>query len=198
MNLVAPIDSAFQEVLDSFNITAATLLNQTVFLDRVLKAHVVFQGAVCQGELSGTVPTALAGSSFSFDPLFDTVTDSNGNVATILTRVPASNGMLVIVDKILLPLEDEELSPLAERPSVQLLHRAIDVDADGYVTLAELRAAAAEAGIELGDDEMLTFLDVNLDGALDVIEFIQSIDAGLLDVAYINETIASQVMDVNQ
>jgi transforming growth factor-beta-induced protein len=104
LDVFAPTNDAFAAVLDAYEITAEELLAQTAFVTRVLQYHVVADGAVCSGDLSGSVPTALPGESLTVDG--DTVTDATGNTANILVSVPASNGMVYVIDSVLLPTPD--------------------------------------------------------------------------------------------
>jgi transforming growth factor-beta-induced protein len=101
LDVYAPTDDAFAALLEALGVSAADLLANTELLKQVLAFHVVADGASCDKPLSGTVQTLLPGNTLSVDG--NSVTDGRGDVATILGTVPASNGQVFIVDKVLLP-----------------------------------------------------------------------------------------------
>ena len=103
LDVFAPTNDAFQALLSSQGITAEQLLAETDLVTRVLQLHVVTDGAVCEGDLSGTVPTALAGESL--DVSGDTVT-AGGSAANIVGSVNAGNGVVYLIDAVLLPTPD--------------------------------------------------------------------------------------------
>lgn len=104
IDVFAPTNDAFAALLKTLGVTAEELLSETALLTRVLQYHVVADGAVCAGDLSGTVPTALTGESLTIDGT--TVTDGSGNTANIILAVPASNGQVYVIDAVLLPTPD--------------------------------------------------------------------------------------------
>ena len=105
IDVFAPTNDAFAALLSDFGITAEQLLTETDLVTRVLQLHVVTDGAVCSGDLSGTVPTALAGEGL--DVTGDTVT-AGGSSATIIGAVNAGNGVVYLIDNVLLPIPDPE------------------------------------------------------------------------------------------
>jgi hypothetical protein len=62
IDVFAPTNDAFGALLASLNISAETLLAETALLTNVLQYHVVVDGAVCSGALSGAVETAQGGA----------------------------------------------------------------------------------------------------------------------------------------
>ncbi len=104
IDVFAPTDAAFAKMLTAFGVTAEALLAQTAFVANVLQYHVVVDGAVCEGDLSGAVQTALAGTSLMVDG--STVTDANGNAAEILGAIDVGNGVVYVIDTVLLPPAD--------------------------------------------------------------------------------------------
>ena len=106
IDVFAPTNDAFAALLSTQGITAEQLLAETDLVTRVLQLHVtVPDGVVCSGDLNGTVPTALAGESL--DVTGDTVT-AGGSSATIIGAVNAGNGVVYLIDNVLLPTPDPE------------------------------------------------------------------------------------------
>ena len=95
----APTDAAFTAAgidLDSFD-TAEEIAT----LADILTYHVVV-GQVMSTDLSdGMTATALNGDDLTFTVSSDAVTVSGANV--VLADVPASNGVIHVIDKVLLP-----------------------------------------------------------------------------------------------
>lgn len=96
----APLNSAFEAIS---SVTATLTPDQ---LAKVLTYHVA-SGNVVSGQISnGTVVTTVNGESFTINIAGSalTVTDANGNVANIvLTDVQATNGVVHVLDKVILP-----------------------------------------------------------------------------------------------
>ena len=177
IDVFAPTNDAFAALLSDFGITAEQLLAETDLVTRVLQLHVVTDGAVCTGDLSGTVPTALAGESL--DVTGDTVT-SGGSSATIVGSVDAGNGVVYLIDSVLLPTPDGAAAPTAELPSAADVHASLDGDGDGCVTEAELRAAAEERGIELTEEQVQAFMAAEADGVCVSLEaYLNSVDGSV-------------------
>jgi hypothetical protein len=184
LDVFAPTDEAFRTMLNekgSLGISVEQLLAEPGLVTRVLQLHVVTDGAVCEGDLSGTVPSTLAGESL--DVSGDTVT-AGGSAANIVGSVNAGNGVVYLIDAVLLPTPDvaavasSSPSPSGEGQSAESLFNEIDADGDGRITEAELRADADKRGIELTDEQVQAFLaaDVNGDGDVDMEEFLDSLD----------------------
>ena len=118
IDVFAPTNDAFGALLASLNISAETLLAETALLTNVLQYHVVVDGAVCSGDLSGAVETAQ-GDALTVDG--STVTDANGGVANVLLSIDAGNGRVYLIDAVLLPTPSAvgdgagASSPVAER-----------------------------------------------------------------------------------
>ena len=113
IDVFAPNNAAFAALLESLGASPEQLLEQTELVTRVLKLHVVTDGAVCDGDLSGTVPTALAGESLTVDG--DRVC-AGDSCANIVASVSGGNGVVYIIDSVLLPTPDAGPAP-APAPS---------------------------------------------------------------------------------
>ncbi len=115
INVFAPTNDAFAALLTTLGVTAEQLLAETALLTNVLQYHVVVEGAVCEGELSGAVPTALTGASLTVDG--STVTDANGSAANIIGAINAGNGVVYVIDSVLLPPADDDAAASAPAPA---------------------------------------------------------------------------------
>ena len=124
------------------------------------------------------MPTALVGESL--DVTGDTVT-AGGSMATIIGAVDAGNGVVYLIDSVLLPTPDGA-APSAELPSAEEVFDLLDGNGDGNVTEAELRAAAEDSGIVLTEEQVAAFLaaDADLDGGVSLDEYLQSIDGSVV------------------
>ncbi|MAT53782.1 MAG: fasciclin [Saprospirales bacterium] len=96
----APLNSAFEAISD---VTATLTADQ---LAKVLTYHVV-AGNVLSSQLSnGMTVATVNGESFTININGSavTITDANGNVANVvLTDVQATNGVIHVLDKVILP-----------------------------------------------------------------------------------------------
>jgi uncharacterized surface protein with fasciclin (FAS1) repeats len=104
IDVFAPTNDAFGALLTSLNISAETLLDESALLTNVLQYHVVVDGAVCSGALSGAVETVQGGA---LTVSGSTVTDANGNAANIVGAIYAGNGIVYLIDSVLLPPADD-------------------------------------------------------------------------------------------
>jgi transforming growth factor-beta-induced protein len=109
----APTNDAFAALLVELGIDKAALLANVDLLTSVLKYHVV-PGAIMaqdvvdlisEGEGSAVVETALVGSSLTFTVGVDGVI-INDTVNVIDTDIIASNGVIHVIDAVLLPPSD--------------------------------------------------------------------------------------------
>lgn len=106
--IFAPTDAAFGRLLatnDEWNsladIDAATL-------EAVLKYHVIVGDNITASEINdGDAPTTLEGSTFTINTTDGVViTDKGGRTSTVsATDVQTSNGVIHVIDEVLLPLE---------------------------------------------------------------------------------------------
>ena len=108
IDLFAPTNDAIGKLLAMFDLTPEELLAQTALVTNVLQYHVVVDSAVCEGDLSGAVQTALTGATLTVDG--STVTDASGNVANIVGAIDAGNGVVYVIDAVLLPPADAALA----------------------------------------------------------------------------------------
>lgn len=102
----APTDSAFVAALGELNISKDELLGNPG-LGAILTYHVVTGDLRAADVVAlpkpAVVQTLLAGQTFSVDTLLD-ITDGNSRMAKLVaTDVIASNGVIHVIDKVLLP-----------------------------------------------------------------------------------------------
>lgn len=110
VTVFAPTDAAFSAALEALGVTAEDLLADTAMLNDILMYHVV-PGAFASGsivELDG----ALLGTRLHNAAL--TISAADGSVmvndATVITAdVAASNGVVHIIDSVLLPPTDDSM-----------------------------------------------------------------------------------------
>jgi hypothetical protein len=163
INVIAPVDTAFDDFFEEYDTTAEELMAETGFLEDLLRYHVVADGAVCVGEGRGTFPTQFDGRSVVFDGV--SITDGRGKVANVILSVPASNGRLVIVDRVVMWPRDVAASDL------EILLEAfavIDTSGDGRVTMDEMIEAAAGRGVVLTDALLDQWIEEDTDGTGDL------------------------------
>ncbi len=104
--IFAPTNDAFVAALGELNLSKGDLL-ASPDLASILSYHVV-SGDVRAADVVAaakpfTVPTALSGASFSIDAAL-AITDGRNRMATLLaTDVVGSNGVIHVIDKVLLP-----------------------------------------------------------------------------------------------
>jgi uncharacterized surface protein with fasciclin (FAS1) repeats len=104
LTVFAPTNAAFAALLTELNITKAALLADTSLLTAVLQYHVV-SGRVLKADVPVGQPITplLAGKSFTVDANLQ-ITDGRARKASILTTdVLTSNGVIHVIDKVILP-----------------------------------------------------------------------------------------------
>ncbi len=103
LTVFAPTNDAFAALLGELNISKAALLANTALLTKVLTYHVV-NGRVLKADVPVGSPIAsLQGETFSIDASL-TITDQRARKAAITgTDVLASNGVIHVIDKVILP-----------------------------------------------------------------------------------------------
>jgi uncharacterized surface protein with fasciclin (FAS1) repeats len=99
----APTNAAFTALLAELGVTKAALLADTALLDKVLKYHVV-PGRVLKVDVPVNTPiTTAQGETLSVSASF-VITDQRGRTSNITaTDVLTSNGVIHVVDKVILP-----------------------------------------------------------------------------------------------
>jgi uncharacterized surface protein with fasciclin (FAS1) repeats len=99
----APTNDAFAALLTELGQTKAQLLANTTLLTQVLTYHVL-SGRVLKADVPvGSAITTLQGQSFSVDSTLAITDRRNRKSAITGTDVLASNGVIHVIDKVLLP-----------------------------------------------------------------------------------------------
>ena len=140
----APTDEAFAAALDALGITAEALLADTELLTEILLYHVV-PGAV----LAETVVTLDSATTAQGDDIAIEIVDGgvvlNGEVNVITTDIEASNGVIHVIDFVLLPPADEAMDEDMDEAMAELDIVDTAIAAGGFETLI---AAVQTAGLE--------------------------------------------------
>jgi uncharacterized surface protein with fasciclin (FAS1) repeats len=99
----APTDAAFAALLTELNVTKAQLLANTALLTKVLTYHVVPARVFKADVPVGTPITTVQGETFTVNAQL-AITDQRARTANIAaTDVLASNGVIHVIDKVILP-----------------------------------------------------------------------------------------------
>lgn len=99
----APTDAAFAALLAELGITKDALLANTALLTEVLTYHVVPGRVLKAGVPVGSPITTVQGDTFTVNASL-AITDQRTRVANIVaTDVLASNGVIHVIDKVILP-----------------------------------------------------------------------------------------------
>ncbi len=141
----APTDTAFGDLLTALEITAADLLAfeleafaPYISLSKVLQYHVIAGAAVESGDVEDGFVTTLAGYSLLLDTT-DGVTLNDGP-SVALADLKATNGVIHVIDGVLLPPNIVELAQLAGGFDV-LLQAATTAEFEPGVTVADILSA---------------------------------------------------------
>ncbi|MBS0466352.1 MAG: fasciclin domain-containing protein [Proteobacteria bacterium] len=99
----APTNAAFASLLTELGVTKAQLLANTALLTKVLTYHVV-PGLVLKADVPFNTPIkTVEGETFTVSPNL-VITDQRGRQSNIVaTDVLASNGVIHVLDKVILP-----------------------------------------------------------------------------------------------
>ncbi len=103
LTVFAPTDAAFAQLLSDLNVTADELLANTDLLTTVLLYHVV-PGEVTSADLltaGSLTATTVGGEAITVNARGTVVL--NGNTNVIIPDVDASNGIVHVIDRVLLP-----------------------------------------------------------------------------------------------
>jgi transforming growth factor-beta-induced protein len=112
----APTNAAFAALLGELGVTKAQLLADRALLTTVLTYHVL-PGRVLAADIrDGATPTTVQGQTFRLDTDGGrlTITDGRGRVSNIVaTDVQASNGVVHVIDRVILPRASDPPPPPA-------------------------------------------------------------------------------------
>jgi len=137
--LFAPTDAAFAALLTELGLTKAQLLADKPLLTKVLTYHVV-SGEVKKADIAlGKGVTTVQGGFFKIDTAAGDVVITDGRNRTskiTATDVQASNGVIHLVNKVLLPGDKTIVQTAQSIPDFSILVEAV-VAADLAATLSQ-------------------------------------------------------------
>ena len=131
----APTDDAFAAALEALGLTAEELLADTELLTTVLTYHVVEGEVLAETVVTLDSATTLQGSDISI-AVVDGGVVLNDSVNVVATDIIATNGVIHVIDAVLLPPAPAE-EPMAELPTIA----DIAIENDFTVLVAALDAA---------------------------------------------------------
>jgi len=134
----APTNAAFAALLTELGVTKAELLANKPLLTAVLQYHVLGARVAKSDIPLGKAITPLAGGFFKIDMVGADVviTDGRNRTARIVaTDIPASNALVHVVDKVILPADKNIVQTAQALPDFSILVDAV-VAADLAATLS--------------------------------------------------------------
>ncbi|PJF32584.1 MAG: hypothetical protein CUN52_00995, partial [Phototrophicales bacterium] len=149
--IFAPTDAAFTALLEQLGMSAEELLANTELLTGVLQYHVVAGNLKAADLANGQTLTTLAGLDLTVTVDGSTVMINDATV--IMADVAASNGVIHVIDKVLLPAvltematPPAEMTPMAEvTVQAPAVAEATEAPAVAEATEAPAVAEATEA-----------------------------------------------------
>jgi uncharacterized surface protein with fasciclin (FAS1) repeats len=123
----APTDTAFAALLAELNVTKAQLLADRALLTQVLTYHVLPARVPRSGVPAGQPITTVQGGIFKVDAVNGglVITDGRNRTANITaTDVGASNGVIHVIDKVLLPANRTVVETAQANPQFSILVQA--------------------------------------------------------------------------
>ncbi|MFG6467406.1 fasciclin domain-containing protein [Roseateles sp. BYS87W] len=181
--VLAPTDAAFAALLAELNLSKAQLLADKALLRAVLQYHVLGSQVAASQVPLGKAITPLAGGIFKIDANAGAlvVTDGRNRKATVTqTDLVATNGLLHVVDKVLLPA------------NLNLVQTAQAVPA--FSTLVEAVVAANLQGTLAGTGPFTVFAPTNAAFAAALSELGVSKAALLADTALLSKILTYHVL----
>jgi uncharacterized surface protein with fasciclin (FAS1) repeats len=125
----APTNDAFKALLAELGITEDQLLSNQALLTAVLNYHVV-AGSVSSAQIPlGKAITPVAGGIFKVDKMAADliITDGRNRTSKIIQAdIPAANGLIHAIDKVLLPADKTILQTAAANPNFSILVEAVN------------------------------------------------------------------------
>lgn len=124
----APTNDAFAALLTELGITKAQLLADKPLLTAVLKYHVLPARVFRSGVPAGLPITPLEGGIFKVDSVGGNLVITDGRNRTsriVITDVPANNGVVHAIDKVILPANKNVVETAVATPSFSILVEAV-------------------------------------------------------------------------
>jgi uncharacterized surface protein with fasciclin (FAS1) repeats len=136
----APTDAAFQALLAELGVTAEQLLSDQALLSQVLRYHVA-RGRLDSAEVLARkrIPTLQGGFLFQENGV---LTDANCRTANIITTdIQASNGVIHVIDRVVLPRDDNKNRARACNSIVDVVLATNAETGEFSILIAALQAA---------------------------------------------------------
>ena len=174
LTVFAPTDAAFNALLTELGITKAQLLADRPLLTAVLQYHVLGSQVLRADVPLGRPITPLAGGIFKVESNAGAlvITDGRNRTANITTTdIRAANGVIHVVDKVILPANRNVVeTAIASAPEFSLLVEAVvaanlqgTLSGPGpFTVFAPTNAAFAALLTELGTSKEALFADTDL------------------------------------
>ncbi len=161
LTVFAPTDAAFAALLTELGVTKAQLLADKTLLRTVLQYHVLSANVPSSAVPLGKPVTPLQGGIFKVDKVGTglVITDGRNRQARITAAdVMASNGVIHVIDRVLLPADKTLVATAQALPDFSILVEAVvaadlvnTLNAAGpYTVFAPTNAAFAKLLAELG------------------------------------------------
>ena len=187
----APTNAAFASLLTELGLTKAQLLADKALLTTVLTYHVV-PGSVRRADIPlGKAVTTVQGGLFKVDAAGNalTITDGRNRVAGIsATDIQAFNGVVHVIDKVLLPANKNIVQTAQSLPNFSILVEAV-VAANLQGTLSGTGPFTVFAPTNAAFAALLTELGVSKDALL--------ADKALLTKVLTYHVVAGRVLKAN-
>lgn len=170
LTVFAPTNDAFSALLAELGVTKDQLLSNKALLTAVLKYHVV-SGSVSSTQIPlGKAITPVGGGFFKVDKAGAdlVITDGRNRSSKIVQAdVAASNGLIHVIDKVLLPADKNIAQTAAANPNFSILVEAVTaaglvdtLSAPGpFTVFAPTNAAFSSLLAELGITKEQLFAD---------------------------------------
>jgi transforming growth factor-beta-induced protein len=156
----APTNAAFAALLTELGVTKAQLLADKALLTKVLTYHVVSGRVPASTVTNGLVATSLQGGKFTLNVAGGrvSITDGRARVANVVaTDVAASNGIIHVIDKVILPQRNIVETAISNPDFSILVEAVVAADLAGtlsgagpFTVFAPTNAAFAALLTELG------------------------------------------------
>lgn len=180
----APTDAAFASLLGELGLTKAQLLADRALLTQVLTYHVLPARVPAAAVPAGEAITTVEGGIFKIDAAAGgalVITDGRNRQAAITqTDVPASNGVIHVIDKVLLPANQD-------------IAQTAQASAD-FSVLVEAVVAAGLVPTLQGDGPFTVFAPTDAAFAGLLAELGLTKDALLADTALLTEVLTYHVV----
>lgn len=172
LTVFAPTNAAFAALLGELGVTKEALLADKPLLTAVLTYHVLGSKVARADVPLGKAITPVSGGFFKIESANGLkITDGRNRVSTITaTDIQASNGVLHLVDRVLLPADKDIVATASALPDFSILVEAVVAaglvntlqGAGPFTVLAPTNAAFAALLTELGVSKAALLADTAL------------------------------------